>query len=110
MRASPHVSRLLDPSHARLAADRAFAERRERTIARLQRLGIPEGAARQWMAAWDATTTGLGDFRRASDFWEVGFQYARAEFKAGYLPPKVGSEDRPEPRVVAPRDESQIGA
>lgn len=60
-----------------------------RTVARLERLGVPPAQARAWVHAWDVSTAGLDEFRRASDYWEVGYAYARDEFRAGFAPPDV---------------------
>jgi hypothetical protein len=68
---------------------RAFAVGRARAIARLERGGLPARDARAWIEAWDLTTTGLDDFRRSADFWELGRQYALEEWKRGYAPPDL---------------------
>jgi hypothetical protein len=65
----------------------SFAARRTATVERLVRAGIPLQFAQVWIAIWDESTAGLGDFRAASDYWELAFQYALEERRRGYVPP-----------------------
>ena len=58
---------------------RRFAVRREQTIERLVRAGLPRVEAEGWIDAWDESTRELFDFRNAPDFWTVGFRFAQAE-------------------------------
>jgi hypothetical protein len=83
---TPTQSRLLSRVD-RHAAERAFAKQRNRAIERLERLGVSGESARAWIAAWDRSTIDLVDFRAAGDFWDLGFQYAREEIRAGFDPP-----------------------
>lgn len=68
---------------------RAFAKGRARAIARLERAGLTMRQAGAWIAAWELSTIGLDDFRRGSDFWELGFQFAREEYRRGHQAPKL---------------------
>ena len=76
------------PVRAPWVADRAFAIERGLTLTKLVRLGIPSTRAEAWVHAWDVMTAGLVDFRRASDFWELGYQYAVEEYRLGFDPPE----------------------
>lgn len=67
----------------------AWDKSRARTVARLERLGVPPSHARAWVHAWDVSTAGLDGFRLASDYWEVGYAYARDEYRSGFAPPDV---------------------
>jgi hypothetical protein len=88
-------------------APSTFADRRERTVARLIRAEISRELAETWVHNWDVTTRGLVDFRGADDFWDLGFQYAVEEYRRGYRPSPVderraiGGTD-PRPSVGAP--------
>jgi hypothetical protein len=42
-----------------------FAARRESTIDRLVRAGLPRAMAQGWIEAWDESTAELSDFRKA---------------------------------------------
>jgi hypothetical protein len=73
---------------------------------------LPEGKAEAWLEAWDVTTAGLVDFRRAPDFWQLGYEYAREEYRLGYEPPLVATTSQPR-QPVPVRDElapARIGA
>jgi len=72
---------------------RTFAARRIATVGRLVRAGMPRQLAERWIAAWEESTVWLTEFRAATDYWELGFQYAVEERRRGYHPPKF------EPRV-----------
>ena len=72
--------------------EQGFVARRTETVERLVRAGIPREFAQAWMAIWDESTAGLRDFRAASDYWELAFQYALEERRRGYVPP--GSQGR----------------
>ena len=80
-------SRTLEP----WVADRTFAAGRDRTLNQLVRVGVPRVHAEAWVTAWDVTTAGLVDFRRASDFWRLGYEYAREEYLRGFAPPTLGA-------------------
>lgn len=56
---------------------------------RLIKVGVPSDDALAWLDAWDVTTAGLVDFRRAPDFWELGYEYALEEYRLGFNPPVV---------------------
>ena len=71
-----------------LQQERTFAAGRNATIKRLIRSGIPAPMAEAWVASWEAGAAGLHDFRRAHDFWLVGYRYAIEEYKRGYEPPR----------------------
>ena len=58
-----------------------FAARRENTIDRLVRAGLPRMMAEGWIEAWDESTAELSDFREAPDFWAVGYKFAQEEYK-----------------------------
>jgi hypothetical protein len=58
---------------------RTFAARRVDTIDRLVRAGMPHISAETWIDAWVTSTADLPDFRRAPDFWAVGYQFAVEE-------------------------------
>lgn len=85
--------------------DRAFARRRAIALKRLTRRGMPERKAEAWIHAWDVTTAGLVDFRRAPDFWQLGFEYALEEYRLGFDPPvfAVGSQSGADVGVVEGR-------
>lgn len=85
--------------------DRAFARRRAIALKRLTRLGMPEPKAEAWIHAWDETTADLVDFRRAPDFWQLGFEYALEEYRLGFDPPvfAVGSQPRADVGVAEER-------
>ena len=68
---------------------RAFAKGRARAFARLDRDGMLVGQARAWLNAWDFTTTGLDDFRKSADFWELGYRFAREEWQRGHPSPDI---------------------
>ena len=68
-------------------AERAFIKGRATALKRLVRIGVPIAQAEAWVNAWDATTAGLLDFRRADDFWLLGYRYAREEYARGFAPP-----------------------
>jgi hypothetical protein len=59
---------------------------RARAFQRLIAAGLPSALAEGWMDAWDESTADLLDFRSASDFWEIGFQFALEEYRRGYRP------------------------
>jgi len=50
--------------------------------------------AEAWLDAWDTTTLGLVDFRRASDFWRLGYEYALEEYRLGFDPPVLEGASR----------------
>ena len=80
--------------------DRAFAKGHDTALRRLIRLGVPSDQATAWVTAWDVTTVGLVDFRRADDFWRLGYEYAREEYARGFAPPALpGSNTRPIPAL-----------
>lgn len=84
--------------HATAPAERAFLKGRATALTRLARAGVPAVQAEAWVTAWDATTAGLVDFRRAADFWLLGYRYAREEYARGFAPPAIESGDaRPLP-------------
>ena len=60
---------------------RTFAARRVDTIDRLVRAGMPKAMADAWIDAWDASTADLPDFRKAPDYWAVGYRFAQEEWK-----------------------------
>jgi hypothetical protein len=60
---------------------RKFAARREATVERLVRAGLPRIMAEGWIDAWDESTIDLSDFRNAPDFWAVGYRFAEAEYE-----------------------------
>ena len=60
---------------------RRFAARRESTIERLVRAGLPRDLAQGWIQAWDESTAELSDFRNAPDFWAVGYKFAQEEYE-----------------------------
>jgi hypothetical protein len=59
---------------------RKFIARRQKTIERLVRAGLPRIMAEGWIEAWDESTVELADFRNAPDFWTVGYRFAQAEY------------------------------
>jgi hypothetical protein len=59
---------------------RKFIARRQKTIERLVRAGLPRIMAEGWIEAWDESTVELADFRNAPDFWAVGYRFAQAEY------------------------------
>jgi hypothetical protein len=68
------------PNRAKPSTDsRTFVARRDDTIDRLIRVGMPRVSAEAWIDAWVASTADLPDFRRAPDFWDVGYQFALEE-------------------------------
>jgi hypothetical protein len=85
--------------------DRAFAEGRDRTLNQLVRVGVPRAHAHAWVTAWDVTTAGLVDFRRAPDFWRLGYEYAREEYVRGFAPPTLGASSAPRPALADPAEE-----
>jgi hypothetical protein len=64
-----------------------FAARRESTIDRLVRAGLPRAMAQGWIEAWDESTAELPDFRNAPDFWVVGYKFAQEEYERSQLSP-----------------------
>ena len=60
---------------------RTFAARRVDTIDRLVRAGMPKAMADSWIDAWDVSTADLPDFRKAPDYWAVGYRFAQEEWK-----------------------------
>ena len=63
-----------------------FDRRRDSTVERLERAGLPRAMAEAWIAAWDLSTVGLADFRSAPDYWQQGYRFALEEYRRGYLP------------------------
>jgi hypothetical protein len=63
-----------------------FAAARAATIERLVRAGIPPTMAEAWIATWDESTAPLYDFRRAPDYWKLGYRFAQEEYRRGYKP------------------------
>ena len=47
---------------------------------------MPIQKAEAWISAWDESTVGLRDFRRAADFWDQGYLFALEEFRRGHDP------------------------
>jgi hypothetical protein len=68
---------------------RAFTKGRARALVRLERAGLTQRQAYAWLTAWELSTAGLDDFRRSSDFWELGFQFAREEHRRGHPTPNI---------------------
>jgi len=79
--------------HPLRAGERAFLKGRAAALKRLASTGVPAPEAEAWVRAWDATTDGLVDFRRAADFWQLGYRYAREEYARGFAPPAIESGD-----------------
>ncbi len=61
---------------------------------------MPVSRASAWIDAWDVSTCDLIDFRRAPDFWQLGYRYAREEHNRGYEPPVLLAADAPPPPPV----------
>lgn len=97
------------PLRAAWIAERAFAVGRARTLKRLLLCGIPEGKAKAWVDAWDVTTAGLVDFRRAPDFWQLGFEYALEESRLGYEPPLLPAAGQRPVELGAPDEQAHTG-
>jgi hypothetical protein len=74
------------PPKLRLLPDERFEARRDVTVQRLIRVGLPRGKVEAWISAWDESTTALRDFRQAADFWDQGYLYALEEFRRGHDP------------------------
>jgi hypothetical protein len=70
------------PGHS----DSSFAARRRAVIRRLVRAGMREELAEAWIETWDEMTDQLPDFRAASDYWDVAYQYAVEEHLRGFRP------------------------
>ncbi len=59
---------------------------------------MPLDRASAWIDAWDVSTRELVDFRRAPDFWQLGYRYAHEEHNRGYEPPVLlAAEPAPPP-------------
>jgi hypothetical protein len=86
-----------------------FSKQRAIALQRLVRRGMPLGKADAWLEAWDTTTVGLVDFRRAPDFWRLGYEYAREEYRLGYEPPVMAAASEPS-RPLRPSDELAAAA
>jgi hypothetical protein len=70
----------------------AFWRRRDATVERLARAGMPRALAEAWIAAWDLSTAELADFRLAPDFWTQGYRFALEEYRRGYRPDRSFDE------------------
>lgn len=75
------------PQRDERAGELRFASARSATVTGLVRHGMPLTQAIAWVSAWDESARGLLDFRRAPDFWELGYRYAVEERRRGYEPP-----------------------
>jgi hypothetical protein len=72
---------------------RDWEKGRARAVDRLERLGVSSDRALAWVEAWDVTTQGLDGFRRAPDYWDVGYAYAREEHRSGFAPPDLQRDE-----------------
>jgi hypothetical protein len=73
-------------SSLRLLPDERFQAQRHAALKRLVGVGVPIQKAEAWISAWDESTVGLRDFRRAADFWDQGYLFALEEFRRGHDP------------------------
>jgi hypothetical protein len=66
-----------------LSPDDEFRARKAGIVVRLVRVGVPRRDAQAWIDYWDASTAMLAEFRRAPDYWDLGYEFALAEWMTG---------------------------